>query len=252
MDVSKETKTRTIKVEDIQEDHPDRWLREQDGIHIAIPKVPNTMRDTKGRAMYYGDCAALSFLRNIQELIQGEEELADVAKEISSFSVLAEAPPTDGESVLAYSNANLKDLEDLIQVFFTSTCGMLDIINRATVENLLSRWISGNISVASSSSAVLYLVLAFAAQVRSASALDAHRSRSFFYHGRRIALLELTEYPTIETVQAFSLISLYMLGCCRRDGGYLNLGTAISAAKALGYHRAESTFPQCLEDRRLR
>lgn len=129
---------------------------------------------------------------------------------------------------------------------------MLDIINRATVENLLSRWISGNISVASSSSAVLYLVLAFAAQVRSASALDAHRSRSFFYHGRRIALLELTEYPTIETVQAFSLISLYMLGCCRRDGGYLNLGTAISAAKALGYHRAESTFPQCLEDRRLR
>lgn len=70
--------------------------------------------------MYYGDCAALSFLRNIQELIQGEEELAEVAKEISSFSVLAEAPPTDGESVLAYSNANLKDLEDLIQVFFTS------------------------------------------------------------------------------------------------------------------------------------
>lgn len=129
---------------------------------------------------------------------------------------------------------------------------MLDIINRATVETLLSRWISGNISVTSSSSAILYLVLALAALIRSASALDEHRSRSFFYHGRRIALLELTEYPTMETVQAFSLISLYMLGSCRRDGGYMNLGTAISAAKALGYHRAESTFPQCPEDRLLR
>ncbi|KAH0499570.1 hypothetical protein TgHK011_006753 [Trichoderma gracile] len=238
MDESKETKTKTIKVEETPEERPD-WASQYVAFHH-----PNDV--------YYGDCAALSFLRNIQELIQGEEELADVAKEISSFSVLAEAPPTDGESVLAYSNANLKDLEDLIQVFFTSTCGMLDIVNRPTVESLLSRWINGNISVTSSSSAILYLVLAFAAQVRSASALDAHRSRSFFYHGRRIALLELTEYPTIETVQAFSLISLYMLGCCRRDGGYLNLGTAISAAKALGYHRAESIFPQCPEDRRLR
>lgn len=70
--------------------------------------------------MYYGDCAALSFLQNIQELIQGEQELADAAKELSSLSVVEEVPSTDGESVLAYSNANLGDLEALVQAFFTS------------------------------------------------------------------------------------------------------------------------------------
>ncbi|KAL6859272.1 fungal-specific transcription factor domain-containing protein [Trichoderma novae-zelandiae] len=253
MDMPKGTRNDTIKVEKPRDERPEHGYREQEGIYIAIPKVPSTMRDTKGRAMYYGDCAALSFLRNIQELIQGEQELADVAKDLSSISALAEDPSTtDGESVLAYSNANLEDLEDLVQVFFTSTCGMLDIINRSTVETLLRRWIGGNISVTSSGAAILYLVLAYAAQIRSESAQDAHRSRSFFYHGRRIALLELTEYPSMETAQAFSLISLYMLGRCRRDGAYLNLGIAISAAKALGYHRAESTFTQCLEDRRLR
>lgn len=70
--------------------------------------------------MYYGDCAALSFLQNIQELIQGEQELADAAKELSSLSVVEEVPSTDGESVLAYNNANLGDLEALVQAFFTS------------------------------------------------------------------------------------------------------------------------------------
>lgn len=104
----------------------------------------------------------------------------------------------------------------------------------------------------SSSAAILYLVLAYAAQVRSESAQDLSRSQSFFHHGRRIALMELTEYPTMETTQAFTLICLYMLGCCRRDGAYLNLGIAISAAKSLGYHRAEATFVQCQADKRLR
>jgi hypothetical protein len=125
-------------------------------------------------------------------------------------------------------------------------------MDRSTVENLLSRWISGGISVMSSSAAILYLVLACAAQTRSESTQDLYRSQSFFYHGRRIALVELTEYPSKETAQAFMLISLYMLGCCRRDGAYLNLGIAVSAAKSLGYHRPEATFPQCQEEKQLR
>lgn len=125
-------------------------------------------------------------------------------------------------------------------------------MDRSKIDDLLSSWISGNISVTSSSAALLYLVLAYAAQVRSESAQDTHRSKSFFYHGRRLALMELTEYPTMETAQAFTLISLYMLGSCRRDGAYLNLGIAISAAKSMGYHRSEAAFPQCEEDRRLR
>ncbi|KAL7905440.1 hypothetical protein GGI35DRAFT_471665 [Trichoderma velutinum] len=259
-DIPKPTQKDAKEAENLPFDHANPHIKqtplhdydEKDGIHIAIPKLPSTMRDTKGQSMYYGDCAALSFLQNIQELIQGEQELADAAKELSSLSVVEEVSWTDGESVLAYSNANLGDLKALVQAFFTSTCGILDIMDRSYVENLLSCWINGDISVTSSSAAILYLVLAYASQVRSNSAQDYHRSQSFFYHGRRIALLELTEHPSMETTQAFMLISLYMLGSCRRDGAHLNLGIAISAAKALGYHRPEATFVQCEENKRLR
>ncbi|KAL7935626.1 fungal-specific transcription factor domain-containing protein [Trichoderma chlorosporum] len=259
VDVAK-PKSTSEKAENLPVDHFDSQIKrtsvydygEQNGIHIAIPKLPSTMRDTKGQSMYFGDCAALSFLKNIQELIQDEQDLTDTAKELSSLSVVDEAPSIYGENVLAYSNANLADLERLIQAFFTSTCGILDIMDRAYVESLLSLWISGNISVTSSSAAILYLVLAYAAQTRSNSAQDYHRSQSFFYHGRQIAIMELTEYPSMATTQAFTLISLYMLGCCRRDGAHLNLGIAISAAKSLGYHHAGATFFQCDENQQLR
>ncbi|KAH8122973.1 hypothetical protein LI328DRAFT_169900 [Trichoderma asperelloides] len=71
-------------------------------------------------------------------------------------------------------------------------------------------------------------LLAYAAQVRSESAPDTHRLQSFFYH---------------ESYH-FTLIRLYMLGDCRRNGAYLNLGIAISAAKSLGCHQPEAAFSQ--------
>lgn len=88
--------------------------------------------------------------------------------------------------------------------------------------------------------AVLYLVLAYAAQARCDSTTDLHRSEVYFNRGRQIALLDLTNDPKMETVQAFLLISLYMLGCSRRNGAHLNLGIAISAARSLGYHHSAS------------
>jgi hypothetical protein len=76
--------------------------------------------------------------------------------------------------------------------------------------------------------------------------MDVHRAQLFYDRGRQITLQELTNDPSLETVQAFILISLYMLRCSRHNGAYLNLGIAISAAKSLGCHRHESNanFPE--------
>jgi hypothetical protein len=91
--------------------------------------------------VYFGDCAALSFLQNIQELIQDQQELAAVTKDLSSLSVFEEVPPTDGESVLAYSNANLGDLKALVGVFFISVCN--HVSHKASMsQTLQSIWTS--------------------------------------------------------------------------------------------------------------
>ena len=114
--------------------------------------------------------------------------------------------------------------------------------DRSYVEGLLRRWAGGALPVTSGCAAVLYLMLAYAAQARCASTADLHRSQSFFHHGRQIALLELTNEPKRETIQAFLLICLYMLGCSRRNGAHLNLGIAIGAARSLGYHQSACKF----------
>jgi hypothetical protein len=221
--------------------------------------------------VYLGNCAALSFLQHIQELIDSEKCLSAVAADVSNLSVLEELPPVPCENVLADGTDSLADLQELVDVFFASvlpfetffpisscidnpvqTCGILDIIERPHVENILHRWANDPSLVSSGSTAVLYLIIAYAAQARSASSQDSRRTRSFYHQGRQIALLDLTNDPILETIQAFTLISLYMLGYSQRNGAFLNLGIAISAAKSLGCHRDETNdrFPE--KENRLR
>ncbi|KAL5359376.1 hypothetical protein BJX96DRAFT_183725 [Aspergillus floccosus] len=75
---------------------------------------------------------------------------------------------------------------------------------------------------------------------------------SFYQQGRQLALLELTNNPTNETIQAFTLISIYMLGCSWRNGASLNLGIAISAAKSLGYHQDTTNSVYDMKERHRR
>ncbi|KAL4896110.1 hypothetical protein BDV59DRAFT_191355 [Aspergillus ambiguus] len=82
--------------------------------------------------------------------------------------------------------------------------------------------------------------------------IDVFFVSSFYQHGRQLALLELTNDPTIETIQAFTLISIYMLGCSWRNGASLNLGIAISAAKSLGYHQDDTNSVYDREERHRR
>jgi hypothetical protein len=72
--------------------------------------------------VYLGRCAALSFLQNIQELIEGETELAEVAADVGRFPVYEELPPTREENIMAYSTTNTEDIKELVDVFFASVC----------------------------------------------------------------------------------------------------------------------------------
>ncbi|KAL3456972.1 fungal-specific transcription factor domain-containing protein [Aspergillus heterothallicus] len=217
-------------------------------IDIAVPKLPQSLYDTQGKVVYLGDCSALSFLQNIQELIEREAQSPSNSIQTQEFE---ELPPDPDERSLSYTG-NVQDLSELIKTFFTVTSGVLDMIEPTDAETLLDHWVHGTLNANRGSEAVLYLILAYAAQAQSSTVLDRRRAHSFYHHGRHIALLHLTDDPSIETVQAFILISLYMLGCSRRNGAFLNLGIAISAAKALGLHRQETNRSFPASEARLR
>ncbi|KIA75443.1 hypothetical protein HK57_00087 [Aspergillus ustus] len=218
---------------------------EADGtIDISVPKLPQSLYDTRGKVVYLGDCSALSFLQNIQELMERETHSSDTSIHTREFE---ELPPEPDDRSLSYAG-NVHDLRNLILTFFSVTSGVLDIIDPADIETTLVQWIDGSLDAHAhrGSEAVFYLILAYASQAQASTTQDRRHAHSFYHHGRQIALLHLTDDPSLETVQAFMLISLYMLGCSRRNGSFLNLGIAISAAKALGLHRSETnrSFPE--------
>ncbi|KAJ5164608.1 uncharacterized protein N7500_006438 [Penicillium coprophilum] len=124
------------------------------------------------RVVYLGNCAALSFLQNIQQLIETETGCASIAADVAGLSVIEELPPLPPDDLMAYNSENTEELERLIRV--------------------------------------------------------------------------------VETVQAFVLISIFMLGCSRRNGASLNLGIAIGAAKSLGYHQSSANLPYDDNERRQR
>ncbi|KAJ5513064.1 hypothetical protein N7463_002616 [Penicillium fimorum] len=161
--------------------------------------------------VYLGNCAALSFLQNIQQLIESETGYASIAADVAGLSVIEELPPVPPDNLTAYNSGDTEELERLIRVYFISTCGIVDLFERSHIESLLHRWINGLIPMKSGSAAVL-----------------------------------------VETVQAFVLISIFMLGCSRRNGASLNLGIAIGAAKSLGYHQPNTNSAYDGNERRQR
>ncbi|KAJ5621138.1 hypothetical protein N7510_005122 [Penicillium lagena] len=212
--------------------------------HVTVANIPSNLCDTNQRTLYLGNSAALSFLQNIQELMQVEEELPALSEDLSNNAPFEEPTSHIRESFSLYDCLDGPGLASLVDVFFTSTCGILDIFNRSHIQGLVDCWVNRTLSGSSSNATILYLVIAYAAQTRSASEADKRISQGCFHHGHQLAVLELTSEPSIESVQSFLLISLYMLGCSQRNGAHFNLGIALSAARALGYHRMHAEVEQ--------
>ncbi|CEJ59550.1 hypothetical protein PMG11_08170 [Penicillium brasilianum] len=223
----------------------DKDLREDsNAFHVAIPRLPHNVRDSKGRAIYFGNSAALSFLQSIQELMEVDDTLQVLSAGAPTNLVSEDLVPHDGDSFSLHGYINGPEMLSLIEVFFTSTCGILDIFNRSQIGSLVDAWVNETLSPSSGSTAILYLVIAYAAQTRDASETDKTISKHCFHYGQQTSVLKLTTEPSIESVQAFLLISLYMLGQAQRNAAHFNLGISLSAARALGYHRIPADAEQ--------
>lgn len=72
--------------------------------------------------MYLGNCAALAFLQNIQQLIETKTgQTADV----SDLSVVEELPPVQDGGLDLYITRNKEELKRLVDVFFISVSQFL-------------------------------------------------------------------------------------------------------------------------------
>ncbi|KAF2759837.1 hypothetical protein EJ05DRAFT_474892 [Pseudovirgaria hyperparasitica] len=191
----------------------------------AIPREGRLLRDTQGKLVFVGDCAPLSFLQTVRKLISTCVELETTASQ-ERDPVLEQVEVRDSACQTGLTPALVQKACDN---FFRATFGIVDLFDESFLSEM-NAWHNDD----SAGSAVKYLVLAIGLQ-NDDDVLAGH----FFHKGRKIALLHLAADVEISTVQAFLLVSVFMVRACQANGAFMYFGLAARATYSIGLHRAE-------------
>lgn len=204
-----------------------------------VPKLARLLRDGRGKFIFVGDSSNLAFVQNIRRLVKvdiGECQLtSDPLRHAMVEVIPPHKPPTPQQA--QHPKPSLAEAQDLIKHYLLASSGVIDLFDPDDITDHLCTWTTDANSETDLNSSIYYLVLAIGALTRSPADLDT--SEFYFSRGREIGVSRFLEDPSVLTVQAYALITFYMLSATRRNGAFMLLGIAVRAAYALGLHRID-------------
>ncbi|CAG7981568.1 unnamed protein product [Penicillium nalgiovense] len=215
-----------------------------------VPKVARLLRDGQGKFMYIGDSASLSFLQSLRRVVTSSIGRCEFTEDNSRHSMLEafQSNPSAQPGALVTPPSN-DEAQRLARQFVLATSPLLDLFDLEEFHPRLANWVANPSGDEDTVSSIFYLVLAIGAQV---SDIDQTVAEQYFGSGRQLAFSAFQETPSISTIQSYILVSMYMLGACRRNGAFMNLGIALRAAYAVGIHRKDANALFCGRERRAR
>ncbi|ROV93009.1 hypothetical protein VMCG_08989 [Cytospora schulzeri] len=226
----------------VQHDH----RRSSDGTateeheEAEVPREARLLCDAQGKLIFIGDCAPLSFFQTVRQLVTSRVDQNAFAPQTSRYSVLENAVTKSsflsGASVPP--EVKTEELPSIVSTYFSVTSGMADLfVSEERLLEDITIWASNNQAghrIDDVSSAVNYLVIAIGMQQNSEET-----AQLYFEYARDQALANLNGNLSVDTVQAFVLVTLYMLCACQINGAFLLFGIAVRAAYSIGVHRTE-------------
>ncbi|KAL4774054.1 hypothetical protein BDW60DRAFT_215479 [Aspergillus nidulans var. acristatus] len=223
---------------------------DKDGGAAPVPKVARLLRDGHGKFMYIGDSASLSFLQSVRRIVSQSIGRCEFTEDTSRHSMLEafQSSSTTQNGPLVQPPSN-DEAQRLARQYVLATSPLLDLFDLEEFHPRLANWIGNPTGDEDTVSSIFYLVLAIGAQVSDTNQAQAER---YFVSGRQLAFSAFTETPSLYTIQSYVLISMYMLGACRRNGAFMNLGIALRAAYAVGIHRRDANSLFTTRERRAR
>jgi hypothetical protein len=207
-----------------------------------VPHLSRLIRDAKGKFMFIGDSANLSFLQTIRRLIGESMGTCTLVADPLRYSMVEDTPDGHPNWIDAHSRGvvpkpSLAEATDLIHQYILATNCILDLFDESYLLQHLAQWLESTSEALDSVSSMYYLVLAIGAQTSPEEKDDI--AESYFNYGRYLTTSNFMEDPSIWTVQSYALITMFMLGASRRNAAFMNLGIAVRAGYALGLHRRE-------------
>ncbi|KAJ4165498.1 hypothetical protein LMH87_007128 [Akanthomyces muscarius] len=210
-----------------------------------VPREARLLRDAHGKLIFIGDCAPLSFFQSVRQVVTSRVSQHAFAPQTSRYSVLENAPahpPRRGGGVSEPTSNGAPtvhpgDVAAAVSAYLSTTTGMIDLFHdRATLLDDLLLWSEGqpHRRPQDGASTIKYLVLAIGRLTD-----DEALAQEYFEHARSRAYVDMSGDLSAETVQAFVLITVYMLCSCQINGAFLFFGVAARAAYSIGVHRTE-------------
>ncbi|KAB5576486.1 putative fungal-specific transcription factor [Coniochaeta sp. 2T2.1] len=224
------------------------------------------LNDGKGRLLYLGDSASLSFLDTIRRLVENTLGPSDFTKDphrhkLVEGSITVVKKPTH---VLPDREA----AEFLIDSFFSNTVGILYVLDREACAREVAQIYENPLAVEQSRLSILNLVFAVGLQmIRSSTGhsfrqslilkrLDASpvdRAELFYLNATYLHdPMQGFEDGDMTSIQALLLITVFMLTVAKRNAAWAYFGMAVRSAYALGLHRKETDLGFAPSEQRMR
>ncbi|OTB02843.1 hypothetical protein M426DRAFT_13091 [Hypoxylon sp. CI-4A] len=197
-----------------------------------VPREARLLYDAGGKLIFIGDCAPLSLFQTVRQIVISRVDPHAFTPQISMLE------NASSDSSLAASgkepDLDCTRAEPLVSAYISVTSGLIDLFGKTHLTDSISTWITEKESHKDPASAIYFLVLAIGSQ-----STDERCAATCFQYAKTLALSCLGGDLGIETVQAFALLTLYMLRACQINGAYLFFGIAARAAYSIGLHRTE-------------
>jgi hypothetical protein len=211
--------------------------------HAPVPKLARLLRDGKGKFMYIGDSANLSFLQNIRRLVKSSIGDCSLTTDPLRHALVESMTTTNPAPYGTHSGypelkPRLLEAKELVEQYLVATSGVLDLFDSFDIKEHLLAWSNDASKETDFTSSIYYLILAIGAQVRPGDGGE-NLAEAYFTRGRHLVASNFMDDPSVFTIQSYALITMYMMIICRRNGAFMNLGIAVRAAYALGLHRSD-------------
>ncbi|KAK2037485.1 fungal-specific transcription factor domain-containing protein [Colletotrichum somersetense] len=211
----------------------------------VVPQLSRLIADGKGRLMFIGDAANLSFLKVIRRLVRDRVGSCPFTDDPLRH-VMVEATPEGRPKWIITNPADIpvkpsdEQARYLLCWYLQSSNCILNVFDEAALRNDLGNWLRGEPTSEDEEtmSCIFFLALSIGAQ-RCPEDRDADAEK-YFHYGRFMAVSYAMENPTYSTVRSYILITVYLLGASRRNSAFMHLGVAVRAAYTLGIHRKDS------------
>ncbi|KAF6834287.1 fungal specific transcription factor domain-containing protein [Colletotrichum musicola] len=225
------------------------------------------LQDPTGRLLYVGDSASLAYLQLIRMIVEASTGPSDFTLDPSRHKIMEATIAMPANIRPPHILPDRETADALVDSFFTNTHGLIEIFNRPAFEKSLDACYSDPLAAQSSFLCLLYLTFAIGMALATPlpnSKADAifkklrsdefDRAELFFRSAKALGdPISGFEDADFWSVQALSLMAVYMLAVSKRNAAYAYFGMAVRSGFALGLHRVhENHFIFKSDEIRLR